>query len=371
MATFYLDGLTLNNSTSVYADIALTTLAPDQFYSDSVISRQQLNGVLLAEQICDSCSTACGTSVSAAGGTGIFRLDVNLGSDTGAVRIRFVPSGIPDGIKATYNSVVNNKLSSEIYGYLQGLKNGTPTYVGATTSNCGLPKLISNVPINTYVGGAFVDSGATDSRNIISGQLALTATSPGICTMAIPKPAVTPSVISLEMIGPCPTTGWNVTVDCPQKLISFNTTTVDNAESGGACAKVRDSLLYNMPVTGTAGVPALHDFVFQDTNGVLEAANGYYGIDSAKYIKVTNGIIEEIANCDTAQLRDCTSALDYTVANTFNNVIGDVIQFQVGTPGVGATYCGTIQQLNSGATPDATATNGIVYECGDIVHCAE
>ena len=55
-STFYLDGLNLSSSKSVYSDEQLTTLASDGWYSDDVIARRQIGGVLQAVEQCDNCS---------------------------------------------------------------------------------------------------------------------------------------------------------------------------------------------------------------------------------------------------------------------------------------------------------------------------
>ena len=40
MAIYYIDGTTLSNSTVIYSDSALTTCAPDGFYSNGLITRE-------------------------------------------------------------------------------------------------------------------------------------------------------------------------------------------------------------------------------------------------------------------------------------------------------------------------------------------
>jgi hypothetical protein len=55
-STFYLDGLNLSSSRSVYSDEQLTTLASDGWYSDGLIARQQVSGLLQAVEQCDNCS---------------------------------------------------------------------------------------------------------------------------------------------------------------------------------------------------------------------------------------------------------------------------------------------------------------------------
>ena len=54
-ATYYLDAETFTEASAVYTDSELTTLAPDGFYSDSNVSREQLNGELLPAVECETC----------------------------------------------------------------------------------------------------------------------------------------------------------------------------------------------------------------------------------------------------------------------------------------------------------------------------
>jgi hypothetical protein len=55
--TYYLDAASLALATAVYTDAGLTTLAPDGFYSDNSIVREQLLGVLQAQSSCPTCGT--------------------------------------------------------------------------------------------------------------------------------------------------------------------------------------------------------------------------------------------------------------------------------------------------------------------------
>jgi hypothetical protein len=52
-----------------------------------------------------------------------------------------------------------------------------------------------------------------------------------------------------------------------------------------------------MPVTGTAGAPAIYDWVFIDIYGETAIGDGFYKIDGNRYIEVENGIIVEIDAC--------------------------------------------------------------------------
>jgi hypothetical protein len=71
--TYYLNAPSLGSATSVFDDVNLTILASDGFYSDGIIAREQVSGVLLPQQTCPSCvSYNCveGTCTDPGDGTG-------------------------------------------------------------------------------------------------------------------------------------------------------------------------------------------------------------------------------------------------------------------------------------------------------------
>lgn len=55
-SSYYINAPSLGSATAVFTDSALTTCALDGFYSDGVISREQVDCVLLPQQTCPSCS---------------------------------------------------------------------------------------------------------------------------------------------------------------------------------------------------------------------------------------------------------------------------------------------------------------------------
>ena len=66
--TYYLNAASLATATAVYTNVGLTTLAPDGFYSDNSIVREQVGGVLQAQSACPGCGTEvtlCYSTVSA------------------------------------------------------------------------------------------------------------------------------------------------------------------------------------------------------------------------------------------------------------------------------------------------------------------
>lgn len=79
-STYYLNAPSLESATAVFSDADLLVLAADGFYSDGVISRQQVGGVLLPQQLCippsGSASLAWSYTISG-GATGTMDLYIN------------------------------------------------------------------------------------------------------------------------------------------------------------------------------------------------------------------------------------------------------------------------------------------------------
>tara|TARA_B110000977_G_scaffold200472_1_gene291124 strand:+ start:8856 stop:9986 length:1131 start_codon:yes stop_codon:yes gene_type:complete len=376
MAIYYYDGTTLGNSTAIFTDSSMSVCATDGFYSDGVIVRELSGCTLLPEQVCGTCATPCGGNISGSGDQGIYLLDLDAGgtsSDVGAVIIKFDPASIPDGIRATYNNVVYNKLSSPIDGYHASTNPSNFTYVGRTSSDCGIsgttyPNLIEK----NYVNGGFVATGNTQSITVAPGDVSLGTSSPGNCIMVVPKTLATPTLINLEFVGPCSSTAWNISVSCPTALPSFSSS-VKAAKESDACSLPLNQTYYFASHT-SAATPAIYDWVFGDSFGMNVLENGFYKVGN-NFIQVQNGLVVAIGSCDTntnsIRISDCLTSELQTADNQFNNVVGDVIQYQVGVPGSGTVYCGTVTLVNQSGLNDAQVVNGIVYDCSDSVHCLQ
>ena len=85
-SSFYINAPSLASATAIYTDADLTVCADDGYYSDGVISRQQVGCVLLPQQICPSCipvSYNCidGTCIDPGDGTGTYSSLVSCESD--------------------------------------------------------------------------------------------------------------------------------------------------------------------------------------------------------------------------------------------------------------------------------------------------
>ena len=297
--TYYIDWSTLLNSTAVYTDAGLTTCAPDGFYSDGINSRELVGCILLPAQACGSCATPCGQPIAANGGQGIYKVDLDAGNSIGAMIVRYNPASIPDGIRILYNGGVYNQLSSPVDGYHASTDPNGYTYIGATTADCGIsgttyPALVEYV----YNGASFVASGNTVSVFVAAGDVSLGA-APGNCVMVIPKISATPSLIQVEAVGPCSGTAWSLNIACPVALTGYSSTTRHPACTE-ACGHPLTETYYNAPVTGTAGSPALYDWVFSDANGQFILTDGFYTFivgSGFECMTVQNGIIVAISDC--------------------------------------------------------------------------
>lgn len=306
MATFYIDGTTLSNSTAVYTNAAMTLCATDGFYSDGVIVREQVSCALLPAQTCPSCAEPCGGTISGSGTQGIYLLDLDVGgtaTDIGAIIVSFNPQSIPDGIRATFDSTIYNQLSSPVDGFHGSTSNSNFTFVGTQGNDCGISGSTYTLNEFNYVGGSFQATGNTQSITVNSFDVSLGTNPPGNCVMVIPKPNTTPSVVNFEFVGPCNGTVFNIGVSCPAALPSYSSTTVARPATLEACGDTINQTFYHAPVNGTAGVPALYDWVFSDPNGQTRLIPGWYKIENAngvQYpIEVSNdGIIITIGTCN-------------------------------------------------------------------------
>lgn len=278
-STYYLNGPSLASATAVFSNAALTTLAADGFYSDGVISREQVSGALLPQQSCPSCATPCGETVNASGGQGIYLLDLETGTtvaDVGAVIVRFDPYGVPDGVRGTLGASVYNKLVSPVDGLHQSSNAGALTYVGQTGADCGIsgttyPALTEFI----YNGTTFVATGNTQSVTVAPGDVSLGVSAPGSTMMVIPKLTPSPSIINFEVVGPCSGTAWQMSVACPVLLTGFSSS-VSAVSSVAACALSETVTYYNASLANTPGTVGLYDLVFADAYGQTPLTAGFY-----------------------------------------------------------------------------------------------
>lgn len=307
LGSYYINGPTLATATAVYTDEELIYCAPDGFYSDGSVVREQVNCELLPAENCDVCSYPCPITPAVSSPTppseGAYYMDVDLGSGTGAVIINFTPGGPPNGIKAEYNGNTYNDLVSPVDGFHSASGTTAITYLGRTADDCGIAGTSPVLDNYRYNGVAFFAPGGNTNPTIDATDVSLSAAVPGTCVMVIPKLNPTPSTLSLTMIAPCAASQFSIEVECPAALPSFFGAV---PEATGTCGSPLDQRYYHAPVNGTAGLPGLFDMVFSDANGDLPLLgyNSIYlgnligpGAGSGRWIEVVQGIIISINNC--------------------------------------------------------------------------
>lgn len=305
-STYYLNAADLATATAVYLDSALSLIAPDGFYSDGTISREQSLGILLTANACPTCGTPCGGSIGGSGGQGIYLVNLDGGStagDVGALVVRFNPQSVPDGIRVTYDGNVYNTLSSPIDGLHKSTNPLGFTVVGNTGSDCGLTGNTTNIPAAVeylFNGTSFVATGNTQSITISPGDVDL-GSSPGFCVMVIPKVNATPSIFNMEMLGPCGGTAWNLEVSCPALLPSFQGSTAF-LNSSIPCGTALTETYYFVRVHSAIDTyVGLYDYIFTDAYGAMPLADGFYLTNNVAFpnqvLRVQSGIVIAITNC--------------------------------------------------------------------------
>jgi hypothetical protein len=318
-STFYLDAADLTSAVSVYLDSGLNNLAPDGYYGDGTITRQQSSGILLTAEACATCPTPCGTSIGGSGGSGVYKINLDVGStsaDTGAIIITFNPNSYPDGIRATYDGIVYNKLSSPNFGPFQTTNSGHFTILGSTsgTSTCTAwyptgATLTNDVFLYNPATLDFDPTGTTQTDEIVGTSSAptlqpdyfLTGGLMGVCVMVIPKTTATPSSLLVEIIGPCTSTGWSFSAFCPEPLPSFSSST-SYIIADIPCEEVLENTYYFAKVhTAVDSYIGINDYVFTDENGEFPLADGFYLTDNVaspnKVIEVVDGVVFNITDC--------------------------------------------------------------------------
>lgn len=301
-STFYLNGASLGSATAAFTDSNLTSCAPNGFYSDGVIVREQVDCVLLPQQTCPSCAVPCGSPINVSGSQGIYLVDLDTGNSIGAVIIRFDPYSFPDGIKATFNGIVYNKLTSPVNGLHQSSNTNNYTFIGSTSGDCGIsgttyPALQEFL----YNGVTFVPTGSTQSVTVAPGDVSLNALAPGNSMMVIPKTTTSPSVINFEMVGPCSGTAFAINIACPVLLTGFSSSLVFTSPAL-ACAETQGQTYYNASLDNTPGIVDVYDFVYSDDKGLTQLADGFYKATGsiaggANWFEVLNGIVVAVGTC--------------------------------------------------------------------------
>tara|TARA_R100001440_G_scaffold26488_4_gene43225 strand:+ start:20835 stop:22133 length:1299 start_codon:yes stop_codon:yes gene_type:complete len=357
IGNYYFNGSSFAQATAIYTDAGLTTLAPDGFYSNAGIVRQQLNGVLLNAQTCTSCATPCGSGVSASNnGNGMYSATVDLANDTGAVVFYgFFGSTVPDGVRLTWNSGVVNRFTTDdnhngvtiqdgsgtTVDYA-GLNNaaGEYTYMGRNNTN-----LIGDSPYNNtpsggacqagdqpedfvLTGGNYVAQGTFQNVTVSNNMVGTCGSATAVFATVVPKSNITPTILLVEVSAPMCGTFFQWQVDCPTTLPSFLGSAL---QATTACANA-DETYYFVPNATRVGqtitpdtntTPEIGNFVYTQSNGsiYLNDTNTlqYIIVGGTTALGIRNGVVVSSASCSGSP---SLTAFFASVSQTFNQICG-------------------------------------------------
>lgn len=307
--TYYLDSSSFSTATGIYTNAILTTQAADGWYSDGVVLREQVSGVLQPSAICGVCAVECGSP--AINGTalkkGKYNASFDLGVATGAVIVKYTPNMIPNGIRVFYDGTNYNKLTSPVYGKLQSsVPSNNFTVCGGTSSSC-----TGIISTSTFLRYEYNDAtsvwdyqNSSESITIGAGDLELQPLSAGQCIMVIPKPAASPDTLTINIAAVCDPADFSLAVDCPAVIPATLTSALSVTGGAGvapnACGLPTGSTNhYFVHADGTTGgAPQLHSYVFTDANGATAAADGWISYSvGPSWWQIQDGIIISTGAC--------------------------------------------------------------------------
>lgn len=259
-------------------------------------------GIVIATGTCTPAGLPCGgTLTPPQGQRGVYQLDIDAGttvSDTGAILIYFNPQNIPDGIRVLYDGVFYNRLSSASDGNLQSTSSvaNAFTILGNPTDTC-VPATPNTSVYNAFNGydsnGWIADNPSTRTITINQGD-DIRGGQSQFNLMVIPKPNASPGTVSIEVLGPCASTGWNLSVECPAALPSF---TANAIGSSTFCQSATGTFFFARFQNAVNTYPVLNNPIFLDHDGVTRATDQNYIMDNGTYITVTNGVVSNIQIC--------------------------------------------------------------------------
>lgn len=300
----YINSSDFLTATAVYDDINLLIKAADGYYQDNDIYRQQVNGELGPSFVCEECGIPCGGTISPPGGqTGLYQLEFSAGTDendTGAISIYFNPQSIPDGIRVFYDGVYYNRVSAPNDGNIQSTSGVADafTILGSPTNTC-VPATPNTSNYDFYDGfdgtGWLPGSPTPQSVTINSGDDVRGGTSQD-SLLIVPKPNRLPGLVTIQVLGPCANTGWNIDVECPAALPSFIATGIGSSAS---CGSATGTFYFGRFQGATNVYPELNNPVFLDVNGVNRVTDQNYLMDNTQVITVSDGVVSNIQGCIT------------------------------------------------------------------------
>lgn len=315
---YYLNGPDLLTSTAIFLDVAQTICAPDGYYSDGVNVRLLSGCSLLPTQLCDTCGEDCflvegrpTPPFTQSGGAGVYKVPINLTTNTGAVIIEFSPGTTLDGIMVEYDGNLYDTLSAQNYlGNTIFSLTVPPVYFG-NSATCPAPQTVV-VPEFLWNGSNFSLTPNNVPVNMVVQQVVNTGiSSPGTAIMVVPKPNAAPQLLELTIYTLCAPSDWSFAVRCPQLLQECFRTPVGDPLV--VCDALPTETFYVAHVNGSAGQLDLNDWVFTDPYGQNYLPDGWYTAPIH---------LQNVGNSDFEVANGIVVGFDTTCSATTLNVTG-------------------------------------------------
>ena len=277
--TYYFSSASFSTATAVYTDAALSTFAPDGWYSDETIYRQQAAGILHAETTCPNCLSP---------------------SPSPAPTVTPAPTPTPAPTVAPVPTVAPTVAPVVTYDYREYTECG-----GSTTEIFRLESGGSFPTVLVFEGICWEDTAATSSTSTNDAAGLTDYLTCGSCTPPTPPPTVAPSPTVAPVVG--------------TELFSTNSVGNGEGSSGAACPLQTSHSIY----TSRANVASVvaTDILYTNVtltnvwNGALE----WYGVTdvTAKYPDLDSGFAF-LVNSSGAVVTvvDCTAPPSPTPAPT-------------------------------------------------------
>jgi|TARA_R100000482_G_scaffold38848_1_gene13269 hypothetical protein len=267
LGTFYFDSNSFATATALFTDAALTQCAPDGFYSDSIISRQQVNCVL---QVAETCNCAGPTPTPTATPTPtptVTPTPTPTPVPTSAVTPTAVPSQPTP--TPTVTPVTPTPTAEIVAGKYYQLDPCPGSSVSESCYIFSKTALASGARyLNPNTQDYYTYNSSVTAKNNVSSSLVCTAIMELVPNIAGCPPQPIQPVTNYYVVRDCNTN--EDYVFATTNTYGFNVRLVDGSNN---------YYIVNSQVTGTTGYTELTNLSCEDANGVKEGQAGFTTCD--------------------------------------------------------------------------------------------
>jgi len=267
LGTFYFDSNSFATATALFTDSALTQCAPDGFYSDSIISREQVNCLLQVEENCN-CAGPTPTPTSTPTPTPtVTPTPTHTPAPTSAVTPTAVPSQpTPTPTPTPSPTTPPPPIVAGKYYQLDpcpGSSVSESCYIFSKTALGGGARYL-----NPNTQDYYTYNSSTTAKNNVSSSLVCTATMELVPNVAGCPPQPIQPVTNYYVVRNCNTN--EDYVFATTNTYALNVRLVDGSNN---------NYLVNSQVIGTTGYTELTNLSCEDANGVKEGDAGFTTCD--------------------------------------------------------------------------------------------